>query len=258
MECKNCGLPLRSDYSFCSNCGAKVIRNRLTLKNLWFDITERYFNIDNTFFKTLWHLIIKPEVVIDGYISGVRKKYLNPISYIAIALTLSGITLFLMRKVYQNGSYLTDIYGNLNNDVSQKITSLTFDYSSFLFLLYIPVFTFAGWVSFNKRAYNLSEHFVTAMYCLAQYSIFSFPFSIILLLIVPEKYFFATGPMILLMLIYNLYTINRIHHFKSSSRILRSILYTVLLGIGYIGVILFFYIILFITGEISIADFAPK
>ena len=42
MNCKNCDLPLRTDYSFCSNCGAKVIRNRLTLKNLWYDFTERF------------------------------------------------------------------------------------------------------------------------------------------------------------------------------------------------------------------------
>ncbi|MGB3152312.1 MAG: DUF3667 domain-containing protein [Maribacter sp.] len=37
--------------------------------------------MDNTFLKTLLHLLIKPEIVVDGYIGGIRKKYLNPISY---------------------------------------------------------------------------------------------------------------------------------------------------------------------------------
>lgn len=260
MDCKNCELPLRTDYSFCANCGAKIIRNRLTLKNLWYDVTERYFNLDNTFLKTFWHLFTKPEVVIGGYIDGIRKKYLNPVSFMAIALTLSGITLFLMRKVYKNGFDFSSFMGgeNLNNEMGQKIMSLTFDYSSFLFLLYIPVFAFAGWVSFNKREYNLSEHFVTAMYSLAQYSIFSFPISVILLLSIPEKYFSASWPMLLFMLTYGLYVVNRIHSFKFSNRILRSILYMVIWGIGYIGVIIFFYIILFATGEISFQDFIPK
>lgn len=260
MECKNCELPLRTDYSFCSNCGAKIIRNRLTLKNIWYDFTERYFNLDNTFLKTLWHLFTKPEVVIGGYIDGIRKKYLNPISFIAIALTLSGITLFLMQKVFKNGIDFSNFAGgeNLNNEMGQKIMSLTFDYNSFLFLLYIPVFAFAGWVSFNKREYNMSEHFVTAMYSLAQYSIISFPVSILLLLTMPEKYFSAAWPMMLFMLAYSLYAVNKMHYFKFLNRILRSILYVFLSSIGYFGIIIFFYIILFITGEISLEDFAPK
>lgn len=260
MECKNCGFSLPTNYSFCSNCGAKIIRNRLTLKNLWHDVTERYFNVDNTFLKTFWHLFTKPEVVIGGYIDGVRKRYLNPVSYVAIALTLSGLTLFLLRKVFKNGIDLSNLVGgeSVNNEIGKKIMSLTFDYSSFLFLLYIPVFAFTGWAAINKKGYNLSEHVVTGMYCLAQYSIISFPFSVLLLLISPEKYLSMTWPSVLFMLLYNLYAVNRMHHFKISSRVLRSILYIIIWGLGYFGVILFFYIILFITGEISLADFAPK
>lgn len=260
MDCKNCNLPLRTDYSYCSNCGAKIIRNRLTLKNLWYDFTERYFNLDNTFFKTFWHLFTKPESVVGGYIGGVRKKYLNPVSYLAIALTLSGITLFLMRKTFKNGIDLSSFAGgeNLNNEVGQKIMSATFDYSSFLFLLYIPVFAFAGWIAFNKRDYNLSEHFVTAMYSLAQYSIVSFPVSIFVLLAYPDNYFSLSWPMIACMLVFSIYVVNRIHRFKFINRIPRTLLYLMIWGVGYFGVIIFFYIVMMITGEISLADFAPK
>ena len=37
MQCRNCGTSLRTDYSFCPDCGAKVIRNRITIKNLLYD-----------------------------------------------------------------------------------------------------------------------------------------------------------------------------------------------------------------------------
>ncbi|MDO6470350.1 DUF3667 domain-containing protein [Maribacter sp. 1_MG-2023] len=90
MECKNCHTNLRTDFSYCPDCGAKVIRNRLTVKNLWYDATERFFNIDNTFLITFKHLFTKPDEVIGGYINGVRKKYLNPTSYFTIAITLGG------------------------------------------------------------------------------------------------------------------------------------------------------------------------
>ena len=32
MICKNCNTSLSADSGFCNSCGAKVIRNRLTLK----------------------------------------------------------------------------------------------------------------------------------------------------------------------------------------------------------------------------------
>ena len=96
MQCKNCGNQLRTDYSYCPNCGAKVIRNRITVKNLWFDIVDRYFNLDNTFLKTFLHLFTKPQIVIEGYINGIRRKYLNPISYLGISLTLSGFLVCLL------------------------------------------------------------------------------------------------------------------------------------------------------------------
>ena len=98
MTCKNCDARLRTDFLYCPACGAKVIRNRITVKNLWVDFLERYFNLDNTFIRTFVHLFTKPEVVIEGYLQGIRRKYLNPISYIGIALTLSGIIVFLMAR----------------------------------------------------------------------------------------------------------------------------------------------------------------
>ena len=100
MECKTCGSSLRSDFSYCPNCGAKIIRNRLTLKNVWQDLTFQVFNLDNTLFKTIRHLITKPEAVVESYIEGARKKYMNPISFFAIAITLSGLLFFLLRNVY--------------------------------------------------------------------------------------------------------------------------------------------------------------
>ncbi|WP_297793856.1 DUF3667 domain-containing protein [uncultured Eudoraea sp.] len=81
MECKNCGTTLNEDVNYCSNCGARIIRKRLTFKNLSHDLIERYFDLDNTFLRTFIHMFTKPEQVIEGYISGIRRKYLNPISY---------------------------------------------------------------------------------------------------------------------------------------------------------------------------------
>ena len=98
MDCKNCQNSLSQKDDYCNVCGAKVIRNRLTVKNLWADFAEQFLNYDNKFLKTYLALFKKPEDVIGSYINGTRKKYVNVISYFAIAVTLSGIQLFILRK----------------------------------------------------------------------------------------------------------------------------------------------------------------
>ncbi|MGB5646688.1 MAG: DUF3667 domain-containing protein, partial [Muriicola sp.] len=130
MNCKNCQTPQRTDFKYCPNCGAKVVQNRLSFKNITYDITERYFNLDNTFIKTVVQLCIRPETVIDAYIQGVRRKYLNPMSHLGIALTLSGLLIFIMQKVFTADIF--DMYGSnrMSEELSSKLYEVIFDYSS--------------------------------------------------------------------------------------------------------------------------------
>ena len=81
MHCKNCNTALTKTQNYCFECGAKVIRNRLTIKNLLAHFSEQFLNYDNNFLKTFLHLFTKPEVVIGGYIDGTRKKHVNVIPY---------------------------------------------------------------------------------------------------------------------------------------------------------------------------------
>ncbi|TXE18650.1 DUF3667 domain-containing protein [Psychroserpens burtonensis] len=40
----------------------------------------------------------KPEAVIDSYVQGVIKRYVNPISFFGISLSLNGLSLFIIKK----------------------------------------------------------------------------------------------------------------------------------------------------------------
>jgi len=255
MECKNCELPLRTDYSFCANCGARIIRNRITLKNLWHDITERYFNLDNTFLKTFWHLSTKPEVVIEGYINGVRKKYLNPISYLGIALTFSGLFIFLLRKFFIHKFDFDSItVSTMDSEATKKIIQISLDFSSLVFIMYIPIIALAGWLVFNHKKYILPEYIVVATYCTAHYSIFIFPFSLLLVIITPESYLTLSTPMIFIMVLYTTYAINRFDK-KSFGK---SFLFLLLFTIGFFGLSIMLNIIFLLTGAMSIEDYIPK
>ncbi len=181
MECKNCLDQLRTDYSFCPGCGAKVIRNRITMRNLWYDFTERFFNLDNTFIRTFTSLFTNPKDVVLGYINGTRKKYMNPISYFMIAVTLGGLFFFLQNKFFPNAmSYQFELLekqqegptGIFVTDSVLKWQKILAEYQSIFYMLMIPLISFISkLVFFDKKQLNLSEHFVLNLYGYSQISI---------------------------------------------------------------------------------------
>lgn len=181
MDCKNCNRPLRTDYSFCSNCGAKIIRNRITLKNLWYDFTERFFNLDNTLITTFKHLFSRPDDVIVGYINGVRKKYLNPISYFTIAISLGGLFVYIHTEFFPEALDFKFLYPDVDSlndadklgyDLQKKINTYLFKYQSLFYIAMLPFLALISRLVFiNKKQFNLSEHFVINIYAYSQLSI---------------------------------------------------------------------------------------
>ena len=256
MTCKNCDARLRTDYLYCPACGAKVIRNRITIKNLWTDFLERYFNLDNTFIRTVVHLTTKPEVVIEGYLQGIRRKYLNPISYMGIAITLSGLIVFLMVK---SGDAMN--FDMLNNNVStryqEKLMDFILDYQALIFLLFVPIMTIAGWLCFDQKRYNFAERTIIFMYALAHYSLVIFLPSIIVLFFIPEQYFIFSFIGILFMVVYTTYVIIRISKSRGVKLIVRLLLFYFILLILYFAFSIALPLFLLLIGELKVEDFLP-
>lgn len=155
MNCKNCYNDLVRNSDYCNYCGGKVIRNRLTIKNLFEHISETFFNYDNKLLKTFIDLFKKPEIVIDSYVKGVRKRYVNPISFFGIILTLNGLNIFLITKFYKKYLDASNLIGDLDSATDQttkKIMEMSSDisleYASLLFSLLIPFVAFLSWIVF--------------------------------------------------------------------------------------------------------------
>ncbi|WP_459414686.1 DUF3667 domain-containing protein [Flagellimonas marinaquae] len=256
MTCKNCDARLRTDYLYCPACGAKVIRNRITIKNLWTDFLERYFNLDNTFIRTLVHLTTKPEVVIEGYLQGIRRKYLNPISYMGIAITLSGLIVFLMVK---SGDAIN--FNMINNGVTtkyqEKLMDFILDYQALIFLLFVPMMTIAGWLCFDQKRYNFAERTIIFIYSLGHYSVIIFLPSILLLLFMPEQYVNFSLIAMLLMMVYTTYVIVRISKSRGVKLIVRLLLFYFILLVLYLGFSIFLPLFLLLIGELKVEDFLP-
>ena len=77
LDCKNCAQPLHNSDKFCSNCAAKIVNQRITVKNLFSDFTNNVFGWDNKFFVTLRMLVLKPHILFKEFvfISGIYLQF---------------------------------------------------------------------------------------------------------------------------------------------------------------------------------------
>lgn len=258
MNCKNCNFSLRTDYSFCPDCGAKVIHERITFKGLVHDFVERYFNVDNTFLRTITHMLIKPEVVILGYLNGIRRKYLNPASLLAIALTLSGLTLFVMKSYAWEMIDFEIINGNGSAEANRKMSAANMEYSTFIFLGYIPILALAGLIALNAKRLSFVENILAAIYILANWSIFMFPITLVALLAIPEYYLLASTIGVLFMATYSVYVYWRLNtETRIGTRMVQAMAFLMLFVMGFFGLAIFTFIINLLLGVIEFKDFLP-
>ncbi|UJH66721.1 DUF3667 domain-containing protein [Allomuricauda sp. SCSIO 65647] len=254
MKCKTCESSLRTDFSFCPTCGGKIIRNRLTLRNIWQDLSFQVFNLDNTLFKTFKHLFSRPEVVINSFIAGARKKYMNPVSYFAIAITLSGILFFILRNVYH-----INLTQNSFSDSKTPNMDFIFDYQGLLSYLIMPIYALLTWILFlDLKKLNYTEHLVANAYITAQVSFVQVLACLPLFGLFDIRYDLFNWLFLLISVAYQFFVFKKIHQIGIGSIVLRAIgyLFMVLIVMLTVGVLI--GILAILTGKIDIKDFAPK
>ncbi len=105
-----------------------------------------------------------------------------------------------MQKVFVLEEMDMDVFNQgVNPEFYEKIMPIIYDFSSLVFILFIPIFAIAGWLTFNKQGYVFSEYLVVFLYTLAQFSIVSFPISLIVLILCPQDYMMMSTIMLPLM-----------------------------------------------------------
>ena len=254
MACKNCKTSLKDIDDFCNNCGAKVIRNRLTIKNLFAHFSEHFLNYDNKFLQTFIHLFTKPEVVIGNYIDGTRKKYVNVISYFAIALTVSGLQLLILDKFFPEAmdmSLFSNETTKVTEELNNKQMSFIREYQSILMMINVPVYALASYIVFyTLKRHNYTEHLVIFMYVLSQLTIIGTFISITsasLGLSIAHSSIIL-GP---IQFIYSGFCLQRLYKLSVKGFILRTLYFLVILIIGAIIFSILSAVMMYLSGDMQ-------
>ena len=239
MDCKNCIKPLSVDDNYCNYCGAKVINHRLTLNHLFAEFYDRFVSLDNNaFFRTFISLYTKPKDVIDGYINGLRKRYINVAGYIALAITLSGFQLYIVQKYFPNSMKIGD------SAFQQSWMESFTEYQSLWYLLLIPLYALVSRIVFYKnKKYNYTEHIVIIGYTQAQLSI-TFAIPTIILTFFGIDIMNAYVVMVIIMIVYTAYCLKSVFELNKTQLVLKTMLFFL------IGFLSFFFIIILIVAII--------
>lgn len=260
MHCKNCQTELLELDDYCRSCGGKVIRKRLTFRNLFEHLSETFFNYDNKLLRTFTKLFTQPEDVIVGYIDGVRKKYINPISFFGLALTITGLSIFILKKFYLDSLDFSGFVENMNMPEGFMDSSLnsSMEYNSLIYSVLVPLFALVSWIVFLDKTYNLTEHIIIYLYSMSLLSVVSVIVGQITLLVSPNHYMTYGLLMWPLMFLYHCYILKRIFKLSFGSLVLKSFFAVVLFFIVYVAISILLVIIMFATGSLNLEDFAPK
>ncbi len=261
MNCKNCDETLNNTYHFCFNCGGRIVKNRISVKSLFTEFFERYLSFDSKFFTTFKMLFLAPEKVINGYIDGGRNKYIDPFSYLFLAITLSGISYFLIKSGWfaLDLSKINEIQSSLQNtnqDVAvtkmqNKLNSFIFDYQNLIILISIPLLAFIAKLTLLKnKKYNFAEHNVVLAFSYSHTLISLFPISLVGLFF-PNFYRNYSLFTLLFSFVYLIYVVKRVYSL-TTRKLIKSVLIYLLLFL------LIFFVIAISIGILYAMFFATK
>jgi hypothetical protein len=106
--CLNCNYVV--EKRFCPNCGQENIDTRKTFYQLFVHFFEDLTHYENSFWKTIRNLLLKPASLTKEYLSGKRMSYLAPIR---LYIFISFVTFFLL-SVIPNSEDTPDVKVNSN------------------------------------------------------------------------------------------------------------------------------------------------
>lgn len=272
MKCKNCQHTLENDAQFCDNCGAKVVKNRITFKFLLTEIFTNVFGLDNKFFLTIRKMLTHPEDVLNEYLSGVRKRYVNPFSFFAIAAAISLLVYnffaedYLAFQASVNSEQVAEIKELANKDLStltdiskeelkklqgkklgaqlqlkfmDKMAEYMLRYFNLIMFMFLPVYALLSKWTFPKP-HNFGEHIVMNAYVYGFTTLFSIIAFLLSIAIHPKIYFFS----MLIYIFYYLYVFKRLYNLSFGKTLLKLIRFL-------IGFAIMFFIIAIAGGVIG-------
>lgn len=154
MKCSVCNTIIEANY--CENCGQKYASKKLTIRSLITDVFSSLTDVEKNVFLNVYHIIIFPKKVIEGYWSGFRGYYYSPGKMLFYFVTIAGISSLLL------GNTLFGLTLSAENVISSEVLFV---------ILYFPILTLSSFICYRKRKRTFVEHATATIYLISSFGI---------------------------------------------------------------------------------------
>lgn len=283
MNCKNCSTELENDAQFCNYCGAKVVKSRITLKELIILLINDIFGVDSRFFRTLKEMTIHPDRVLNEYLSGVRKRYVNPFAFLAVGAAISLITFKYFEEDFINANNefnkksIENLKKDANIDMAQykslpkeeyqkkelkkkmaanqlkfmdSYMKFTLNYFNIVMFLFLPFYAMLSKWTYPKP-HNFGEHIVMNAYIIGFTTFVSLFFFLFSLIIHPKVYSFS----FLFTVLFYLFALGKLYQktfWQNVLKLLKFLLGLLIVFVAILLIALLIVIVMAATGMVSI------
>lgn len=185
--CINCGSEVSSAY--CPSCGQRHPPKKISLLNLYHDFQSRVYGFDGMFPRTLRDLTIRPGKVATAYIAGNRVKYVGPVGYFFVMLTIFILLLGILDIDFYELSQASSPFGKTTTtqqqeEGAQMVVKMFSDNLRIFQFILIPLVAFWYKIFFRKSGYSYLEMMVPSFFFYGHLEILG---------IVNEVVFYFTG-----------------------------------------------------------------
>lgn len=251
MNCKTCDYSIDPNASYCSNCGAKIVDERLSLKGTWEEFIGPFFSWDNNFWRTFFGMFKNPKDVLEAYISGARKKYFHPFSYIILYATVAVFfyKFFPMEYImeysedFSKGYNSNNVSGNVPKFDPKPMMESLMGYYNFLVLLLLPVYALTSYIIYYKKGHNFFEHLVFNSYIQTNLGFLSLVLQVVLVSILGMTFKTYTSLFMLIFVLYTIFLLKKLYNQNLKQTIFSGIKYILLFIALYGGIIIVFSIL---------------
>jgi hypothetical protein len=248
MNCKSCENKISENNRYCSNCGSKIVHERISLKGTWEEFIGPFLSWDNNFWRTFIGLFTIPKDVLEAYINGARKKYFNPFSYLVLFATIAVLfyKFFPMGEIENitNGQFTSSAENQPSNPFDMKgFFDGMMNYYNFVFILMIPFMAITTYFTFYKKKNNFSEHLVFNAYIQTNLGYISLLMQLLFLNIIGINFTIYYFAYLVLAIIFSVHAFKKLYQLNAKQVIISVLKFWAILLILYIICIIIFSIL---------------
>lgn len=162
VDCLNCGT--RVDGRFCSDCGQSASTGRLLTRDTFFDALAHVFQLDSQILRTLVGLTRSPGRVCAEYVEGRRIRYVAPLKYFLVAITL--VILVNLATGFDPLEIAPAPGAEQAREVQREVASFALKHLDLAVLLALPFFIGVVRLMFRRAGHTYAEVSVFVLFVL--------------------------------------------------------------------------------------------